>query len=45
MREQVLPPLAYATDDHVGIWYEGLERRQWWADMVVAQHEGLAPTR
>ena len=21
----VLPPIAYATDDHVGIWYEGIE--------------------
>jgi peptidase E len=40
MREQVLPPLAYATDDHVGIWYEGLEATSVVADMVVAQHEG-----
>jgi len=20
-----LPPIAYATDDHVGVWYEGIE--------------------
>ena len=22
---RVLPPIAYATDDHVGVWYEGVE--------------------
>jgi peptidase E len=25
IKEGTLPPLAYATDDRVGIWYEGLE--------------------
>ena len=32
--EHTLPPLAYATDDHVGIWYEGTE-----ATMVVGDRE------
>lgn len=25
LRRGLLPPLAYATDDHVGVWYEGTE--------------------
>jgi len=36
MKNEVLPPLAYATDDHVGIWYEGVEATGVVADMAVA---------
>src|ERR1035437_10857082 len=25
LKDGVLAPLAYATDDHVGVWYEGIE--------------------
>jgi peptidase E len=38
--DATLPPLAYATDDHVGIWYEGLEATSVVADMAVAPGEG-----
>jgi Peptidase family S51 len=30
-----LPEVAYATDDHVGIWYEGLEATRVLADFPV----------
>lgn len=40
--EGVLPPLAYATDDHVGIWYEGLEPASVVADAPVSPTEGPA---
>ena len=42
MREEVLPPLAYATDDHVGIWYEGIEATTVVADSVTSSDEGPA---
>jgi hypothetical protein len=42
LREGVLPPLAYATDDHVGIWYEGLEATSVVADMATPRDEGPA---
>jgi peptidase E len=42
IRDQVLPPLGYATDDHVGIWYEGLEATSVVADSTVSSHEGPA---
>ena len=35
--QRELPPVAYATDDHVGIWYEGVE-----ATRVVADSAGPA---
>jgi len=34
--DATLPPLAYATDDHVGIWYEGIEATSVVADMAIA---------
>ena len=42
VRDEVLPPLAYATDDHVGIWYEGLEATTVVADSPTARDEGPA---
>lgn len=36
----VLPPLAFATDDHVGIWYEGTQPTSVVADMTVSQEAG-----
>ncbi len=36
LTDGTLPPLAYATDDHVGIWYEGIEATAVVADFVVA---------
>ncbi len=39
MQREVLPPLAYATDDHVGIWYEGIE-----ATSVVADAKPVSAT-
>lgn len=38
----VLPPLAYATDDHVGIWYEGIEATSVVADSTLSPDEGPA---
>jgi hypothetical protein len=38
----VLPPLAYATDDHVGIWYEGIEATAVVADSDVPSDSGPA---
>jgi peptidase E len=35
VRRGVLPPVAFATDDHVGIWYEGTE-----PTIVVSDLEG-----
>jgi peptidase E len=37
MKREILSPLAYATDDHVGIWYEGVE-----ATSVVADSKSIA---
>jgi peptidase E len=42
MADQVLPPLAYATDDRVGIWYEGTDATSVVADLVVDPDEGPA---
>ncbi len=38
MQREVLPALAYATDDTIGIWYEGLE-----ATVVVADRNDTPP--
>ena len=43
--QHVLPPLAYATDDHVGIWYEGVEATRVVSDSSVATNEGPAAYR
>jgi peptidase E len=40
--ERVLPPLAYATDDHVGVWYEGTEATFVVADTPVSPIDGPA---
>lgn len=40
-----LPPLAYATDDHVGIWYEGDEATRVVADYAIGPDEGPAAYR
>jgi len=45
MAAEVLPPLAYATDDHVGIWYEGLEATSVVADTPLSRDEGPAAYR
>ena len=45
MSAGVLPPLAYATDDHVGIWYEGLEASAVVADANVEPRTGPAAYR
>jgi len=42
LRDEVLPPLAYATDDHVGIWYEGVEATSVVADSEVDANTGPA---
>jgi hypothetical protein len=42
LRDEVLPPLAYATDDHVGIWYEGIEATSVVADSAMASDTGPA---
>ncbi len=43
--DQTLPPLAFATDDHVGIWYEGVEPTTVVADMNVEPSVGPAAYR
>jgi peptidase E len=42
LRDEVLPPLAYATDDHVGIWYEGIEATSVVADVATPSDSGPA---
>jgi peptidase E len=42
MREEVLSPLAYATDDTVGVWYEGIEATSVVADAAVDPLTGPA---
>lgn len=42
IRDEVLPPLAFATDDHVGIWYEGLEPVSVVADSSIPSGVGPA---
>lgn len=38
--DRTLPPIAYATDDHVGIWYEGIEATAVVADAPTDPHTG-----
>ena len=45
MSEGVLPALAYATDDHVGIWYEGVDATRVVSDTIVCADEGPAAYR
>ena len=45
MRDGVVTPLAYCTDDHVGIWYEGVEPTEVVADMDVDAATGPAAYR
>jgi len=45
LKEGVLSSLAYATDDHVGIWYEGIEPTIVVADKIVCAVEGPAAYR
>lgn len=40
-----LSPLAYATDDHVGLWYEGIEPTSVVSDMAVDEATGPAAYR
>lgn len=42
MKEQVLAPLAYATDDTTGIWYKGIEATRVVADAPVDPLTGPA---
>jgi peptidase E len=42
MKEEVLTPLAYATDNTVGIWYEGVEATTVVADAAVDPGSGSA---
>lgn len=43
--ERVLPPLAFATDDRVGIWYEGTQPTNVVADINVDPNNGSAAYR
>lgn len=45
LRDGTLPPLAFATDDHVGLWYEGLEPTRVVADYEVDPDTGPAAYR
>jgi peptidase E len=40
IKEEVLSRLAYATDDHVGIWYEGIEATSVVADLSFSPLDG-----
>lgn len=40
-----LPPIAFATDDHVGIWYEGTEPTSVVSDTAVSPLDGPAAYR
>ncbi|MBW4029313.1 MAG: peptidase E [Acidobacteria bacterium] len=42
MREGVLPDIAYATDDHVGVWYEGTTATRVVADARIPAFIGPA---
>ena len=42
LKEEVLPPLAYATDNGVGIWYEGTEATSVVADTKLNAVDGPA---
>jgi len=45
LKDGVLPPLGYATDNQVGIWYEGIEPTSVVADLVVDANTGPAAYR
>jgi peptidase E len=45
MKAHVLPPLAYATDNTVGIWYEGTDATTVVADVAVDPETGPAAYR
>jgi peptidase E len=45
LKDGVLPPLAYATDNRVGIWYEGTEPTSVVADVDVDVRSGPAAYR
>jgi peptidase E len=45
MSEHVLPPLAFATDNSVGIWYEGTEATTVVGDFDTSPDEGAAAYR
>jgi peptidase E len=42
IKDHTLAPLAYATDDHVGIWYEGIEATSVVADTATPTDSGPA---
>jgi hypothetical protein len=45
IKDGTLPPLAYATDNGVGIWYEGIEATTVVADTDVDPNSGSAAYR
>lgn len=45
MRDGTISPLAFATDDHVGLWYEGIEPTRVVADFDVDPENGPATYR
>lgn len=45
LKNGTLSPLAYATDDHVGLWYEGTEATSVVADWDVDEDDGPAAYR
>jgi peptidase E len=45
IKDSVLPPLAFATDNLVGIWYEGIEPTSVVADMAIDADDGPAAYR
>jgi len=45
MRDGIVTPLAFCTDDHVGIWYEGIDPTEVVADFAVDANEGPAAYR
>jgi peptidase E len=45
MAEHVLAPVAFATDDRVGIWYEGTQATTVVADFAIDPDEGAAAYR
>jgi peptidase E len=45
LRDGTLTPLAYASDDHVGLWYEGTEATNVVADTDIDEDSGPAAYR
>ena len=45
VRSAVMPDISYATDDHVGLWYEGTELRQVVSDRAYEPLTGPAAYR